>query len=215
MPQTTARYIAPLWAKHVRAQRCCTRARGKGALGSGLGGERFDAGLCELEANQPLAGGTAAGDFRWSKFPTASRVQSEVGEILAWSRSIEPSIGNVAGGVHVNADADSDRALNRGACSVGNVRQNLVENVAVPGAGCSLLRHVRRRDRLRAELSRSGREDGRLRNLFSRFFPRRGVHRILSGGRRAWFCAPRSSRTRELSSRLGLGCRCSRGRRSG
>src|SRR5437899_12846447 len=110
MPQTTARYIAPLWAKHVRAQRCCTRARGKGALGSGLGGERFDAGLCELEPNEPLAGGTAAGDFRWSEFPAAGRVQSEVGGILAWSRSSGPSTGDVAAAGLVDAGEDVLRA---------------------------------------------------------------------------------------------------------
>ena len=75
-----------------------------------LGGEGFDAGGRELEADQPIAGDAAGADFRGSEFPAAEGFLCGIREILAGPGILEVGRRNVAGGVHVSAENDADSA---------------------------------------------------------------------------------------------------------
>ena len=81
-----------------------------------------------MEANEPFAWDAVSAYFGRSELPAASRLQSEVGEILARPRRIEPGLSYIACGVHLNAHADSDDSMNGSEGVLGSVGQNLLED---------------------------------------------------------------------------------------
>ena len=86
-----------------------------------------------MEADEPFAGSAVAADFGGGELPPAGGLQGEVGEILAWAGRIERGIGNVAGGIDVNADGDANDSVDGAEGFLGGVGQNLVEDFTARG----------------------------------------------------------------------------------
>ncbi len=93
-------------------------------------------------------------------------MQGEVGEILAGAGRIERGIGDVAGGIDVNADGDADHAMNGGEGFLGDVGQNLVEDFTARERRRGSARRICGRERIGAHGSRGWRGTNQRLDLF-------------------------------------------------
>lgn len=158
-----------------------------------------------MEADEPFAGGAVAADFGGSELPTAGGLQGEIGEILAWAGRIERGIGDVAGGIDVNADGDANDSMNGGEGFRRGVGQNLVEDFTALGRRCGSARRVcRTRQRVGARGSRGWRGYRRSLGLRRGLFPGGSFQRVLRRGRGGLFWSWGGFTARRLFGRIWL-----------
>ena len=91
-----------------------------------LPGKGQGSGLGKFEADEPVTGDAVTIHFRRGECPPASSLHREIGEILARTGGIEFGLRNISSGLDMDADGDTNFALNRVASFFGNVGQDLV-----------------------------------------------------------------------------------------
>ena len=68
--------------------------------------------------------------------PAAGGFEGEIGKILTRAGRIERGVGDVAGGIDVNADGDANDSVDGVQGFLGGVGQNLVEDFTARGRRC-------------------------------------------------------------------------------